>query len=74
MIFYISQYIFLFVDNQEYFGHLVNPDTYNFSHLRNDMWQIFENPVVRKVLKLVEISEDLTQTNLEVSISKISVV
>ncbi|KAM7543176.1 hypothetical protein Aperf_G00000010653 [Anoplocephala perfoliata] len=40
-----EKYIFLFVDNQEYFGHLVNPDTYNFSHLHNDMWQLFDNPV-----------------------------
>ncbi|VDK32099.1 unnamed protein product [Taenia asiatica] len=37
--------IFLFVDNQEYFGHLVNPDTYGLNHLHNDMWQIFDNPV-----------------------------
>ncbi|EUB62621.1 Procollagen-lysine,2-oxoglutarate 5-dioxygenase 3 [Echinococcus granulosus] len=37
--------IFLFVDNQEYFGHLINPDTYKLNHLHNDMWQIFDNPV-----------------------------
>ncbi|VUZ54893.1 unnamed protein product [Hymenolepis diminuta] len=37
--------IFLFVDNQETFGHLVNPDTYKFLHLHSDLWQIFENPM-----------------------------
>uniref|UniRef100_A0A5K3EYM9 Fe2OG dioxygenase domain-containing protein n=3 Tax=Mesocestoides corti TaxID=53468 RepID=A0A5K3EYM9_MESCO len=36
--------IFLFIDNQEYFGHLINPDTYSLKHLYDDLWQIFNNP------------------------------
>ncbi|KAM3178665.1 hypothetical protein ACTXT7_002082 [Hymenolepis weldensis] len=36
--------VFLYVDNRKEFGHLVNPETYNFDHLHNDLWQIFDNP------------------------------
>uniref|UniRef100_A0A5K3G147 Fe2OG dioxygenase domain-containing protein n=1 Tax=Mesocestoides corti TaxID=53468 RepID=A0A5K3G147_MESCO len=40
----LQRNVFLFVDNREEFGHLVNPETYTLDHLHNDLWQIFDNP------------------------------
>lgn len=34
---------FLYVSNRHHFGHLVNPDMYNITHLNPDMYEIFEN-------------------------------
>ena len=34
------------VDNQEYYGHLVNPESFTTSHLHNDLYEIFENKYV----------------------------
>nr|CDS25585.1 procollagen lysine 2 oxoglutarate 5 dioxygenase [Hymenolepis microstoma] len=41
----IHRNLFLYVDNREEFGHLTNPETYNTTHLHNDLWQIFDNPL-----------------------------
>ncbi|KAM7543236.1 hypothetical protein Aperf_G00000010635 [Anoplocephala perfoliata] len=41
----IHRNLFLYVDNRDEFGHLVNPEAYNTTHLHNDLWQIFVNPV-----------------------------
>ncbi|KAF3859962.1 hypothetical protein F7725_000217 [Dissostichus mawsoni] len=34
-----------FVTNMQTFGRIVSTETYQTSHLHNDLWQIFENPV-----------------------------
>ncbi|XP_028597444.2 procollagen-lysine,2-oxoglutarate 5-dioxygenase 1 isoform X2 [Podarcis muralis] len=39
-----EQGIFLFVTNQQQFGHILSLETYQTSHLHNDLWQIFSNP------------------------------
>lgn len=44
--FSVVQNIFQFVDNQEYFGHLINAESYAFNHLHPDLWQLFDNPLV----------------------------
>ncbi|PVD36874.1 hypothetical protein C0Q70_03864 [Pomacea canaliculata] len=35
---------FMYVTNQKHYGHLVNPDNFETSHLFNDMYNMFENP------------------------------
>lgn len=37
----------MFVNNLHTFGRILSTDNYQTSHLHNDLWQIFENPVVR---------------------------
>ncbi|XP_063001547.1 procollagen-lysine,2-oxoglutarate 5-dioxygenase 1 [Elgaria multicarinata webbii] len=39
-----KQSIFLFVTNQQQFGHILSVENYQTSHLHNDLWQIFNNP------------------------------
>ncbi|XP_044301321.1 procollagen-lysine,2-oxoglutarate 5-dioxygenase 1 [Varanus komodoensis] len=39
-----EQDIFLFVTNQQHFGHILSLENYQTSHLHNDLWQIFSNP------------------------------
>lgn len=34
---------FMYVDNQDDFGHLVTTEYYETSHLHNDLWEIFNN-------------------------------
>ena len=36
----------MFVDNREVFGRLTNPTTFGLLHLHNDLWQVFDNPIV----------------------------
>lgn len=36
----------MYVTNQKHYGHLVNPDNFETSHLFNDMYNMFENPTV----------------------------
>lgn len=36
----------MYVDNRESFGHLINYENYSTEHLHNDMWEIFDNPLV----------------------------
>ncbi|VDO05362.1 unnamed protein product [Rodentolepis nana] len=38
--------VFMYVDNREQFGRLTNPTSYSLTHLHNDLWQLFDNPVV----------------------------
>lgn len=37
--------IFMHVTNMHTFGRILSTDNYQTSHLHNDLWQIFENPV-----------------------------
>uniref|UniRef100_A0A8D0DE58 Procollagen-lysine,2-oxoglutarate 5-dioxygenase 1 n=1 Tax=Sander lucioperca TaxID=283035 RepID=A0A8D0DE58_SANLU len=37
--------IFMYVTNMHTFGRILSTDNYQTSHLHNDLWQIFENPV-----------------------------
>ncbi|VEL11573.1 unnamed protein product [Protopolystoma xenopodis] len=37
--------IFMFLDNREEFGYLIFPDSYNTTHLYNDLWQVIDNPL-----------------------------
>ncbi|XP_061456626.1 procollagen-lysine,2-oxoglutarate 5-dioxygenase 1 [Rhineura floridana] len=39
-----KQGIFLFVTNQQQFGHILSLENYQTIHLHNDLWQIFSNP------------------------------
>jgi hypothetical protein len=36
----------MYVDNSVYHGHLVEADTYETTHLHNDMYEIFTNRYV----------------------------
>ncbi|VDO85971.1 unnamed protein product, partial [Soboliphyme baturini] len=36
---------FMLVDNQEYYGHLVNPEDYDTSVIHPDLYNIFENKI-----------------------------
>lgn len=38
--------IFMFVTNMHTYGRILNTEHYQTNHLHNDLWQIFENPVV----------------------------
>ena len=37
---------FMYVSNLEEYGHLLNADNYETTHLHNDMYQIFDNRLV----------------------------
>ncbi|XP_072223349.1 procollagen-lysine,2-oxoglutarate 5-dioxygenase 1 isoform X2 [Leuresthes tenuis] len=37
--------IFMYVTNMHTFGRILSTENYQTSHLHNDLWQIFENPV-----------------------------
>lgn len=37
----------MFVTNLHTFGRILSTENYQSSHLHNDLWQIFENPLVR---------------------------
>ncbi|XP_043932935.1 multifunctional procollagen lysine hydroxylase and glycosyltransferase LH3 isoform X2 [Protopterus annectens] len=37
--------VFMHISNRDEFGRLISTDKYSTTHLHNDMWQIFENPV-----------------------------
>ncbi|KAM3824071.1 LOW QUALITY PROTEIN: procollagen-lysine,2-oxoglutarate 5-dioxygenase 1 [Vipera latastei] len=39
-----EQGVFMFVTNQQPFGHILSLENYQTSHLHNDLWQIFSNP------------------------------
>ncbi len=39
----------MYVDNQEYYGHLVNSDNYDTSHKHSDLYQIFDNKYVSSI-------------------------
>ncbi|XP_062821572.1 procollagen-lysine,2-oxoglutarate 5-dioxygenase 1 [Anolis carolinensis] len=39
-----EQGIFMFVTNQQPFGHILSLEDYETTHLHNDLWQIFSNP------------------------------
>uniref|UniRef100_A0AAQ5Y724 procollagen-lysine 5-dioxygenase n=1 Tax=Amphiprion ocellaris TaxID=80972 RepID=A0AAQ5Y724_AMPOC len=38
--------VFMYITNRHDFGRLISTANYNISHYNNDLWQIFENPVV----------------------------
>eukprot|EP00918_Siedleckia_nematoides_P034694 GHVU01075451.1.p1 GENE.GHVU01075451.1~~GHVU01075451.1.p1 ORF type:complete len:720 (+),score=75.26 GHVU01075451.1:2-2161(+) len=35
--------VFMYIDNQVYYGHLVNSEFYNTTRLHNDLWMLFDN-------------------------------
>ncbi|RVE71226.1 hypothetical protein OJAV_G00072610 [Oryzias javanicus] len=37
--------VFMFVTNMQTFGRILSTENYRSSHLHNDLWQIFENPL-----------------------------
>ncbi|KAM6434446.1 procollagen-lysine,2-oxoglutarate 5-dioxygenase 1 [Liasis olivaceus] len=39
-----EQGVFMFLTNQQQFGHILSLENYQTSHLHNDLWQIFSNP------------------------------
>lgn len=41
----------MFVSNRDEFGRLVASANFNTSRLHPDMWQIFDNPVVRQTCR-----------------------
>lgn len=41
------QDVFLFLTNRHAFGHLLSLDSYQTTHLHNDLWEVFSNPEVR---------------------------
>lgn len=36
----------MYVTNVHTFGHILSTENYQTQHLHNDLWQIFENPLV----------------------------
>lgn len=40
------QGVFMFVDNQVYYGHLLDSEKYETTHLHNDLYEIFDNRYV----------------------------
>ena len=42
----------MIVDNQEYYGHLVDSDNFNTTYLQNDLYMTIENPYASIVLEL----------------------
>ncbi|KAL4646070.1 procollagen-lysine,2-oxoglutarate 5-dioxygenase 1 [Arapaima gigas] len=40
-----DQGVFMFVTNRQEFGRILSTENYKTSHLHNDLWQIFENPL-----------------------------
>jgi len=42
----LLQGVFMYITNRQDFGRLISTANYNISHYNNDLWQIFENPVV----------------------------
>ena len=41
------QDVFMFLTNRHSFGHLLSLDSYQTTHLHNDLWEVFSNPEVR---------------------------
>ncbi|XP_072607279.1 procollagen-lysine,2-oxoglutarate 5-dioxygenase 1 isoform X1 [Vulpes vulpes] len=39
-----QQDVFMFLTNRHTFGHLLSLDSYQTSHLHNDLWEVFSNP------------------------------
>lgn len=39
----------MYVDNREQFGRLTNPNSFGLVHLHNDLWQLFDNPIVSRL-------------------------
>ena len=35
--------MFMYATNMDYFGHLINPDTFNVSKIRPEMFEIISN-------------------------------
>ena len=43
----------MYLDNTVYYGHLVDPDNYQTTHLHNDMYEIINNPYVSFFLLVI---------------------
>ncbi|XP_066546669.1 procollagen-lysine,2-oxoglutarate 5-dioxygenase 1 isoform X2 [Amia ocellicauda] len=40
-----NQGVFMYITNRHQFGRILSTENYQTSHLHNDLWQIFENPM-----------------------------
>uniref|UniRef100_A0A671XQD3 Procollagen-lysine,2-oxoglutarate 5-dioxygenase 1 n=1 Tax=Sparus aurata TaxID=8175 RepID=A0A671XQD3_SPAAU len=58
--------IFMYVTNMHTFGRILSTENYQTDHLHNDLWQIFENPEVRKCLLCIVI---MTMISLSIDVS-----
>ena len=58
---------FMYVNNLHQFGHLLNNDNYDTTHLNNDMYQIFDNRLVS--WKLITTNQPLVGAILCMSFS-----
>ena len=54
------QGIFMFVDNQEYYGHLVDSEHFETKQLHNDLYEIFDNRYVRSCFIIISSSSSST--------------
>lgn len=52
----LSQGLFMFVTNMHSFGRILSTENYQTNHLHNDLWQIFENQVVRLLISVDVVS------------------
>lgn len=52
----------MYISNRHEFGRLLSTANYNTSHYNNDLWQIFENPVVCVSISFI--------TSLPITLSK----
>lgn len=55
------QGIFLHLSNQHEFGRLLSTSRYDTDHLHPDLWQIFDNPVVRRAPSIAHHGEWVAQ-------------
>lgn len=56
----------MYVTNMHTFGRILSTENYQTDHLHNDLWQIFENPEVRKCLLCIVI---MTMISLSIDVS-----
>ncbi|KAG9332830.1 hypothetical protein JZ751_014929 [Albula glossodonta] len=44
-----NQGVFMYVTNRHEFGRVLSTENYRTTHLHNDLWQIFENPLDKRI-------------------------
>ena len=45
-MFFFVQGIFMYIDNQQYFGHLVNSENFETTHKHSDLFSLQDNKYV----------------------------
>lgn len=53
------QLIFMYIDNQIYYGHLIDSENYDMTHKHSDLWEIFDNRYVCHLWIFLFISSQL---------------